>query len=214
MTAALALAGPAGASTLHSGGYQFRTVDNARDLTFNQLLGVNNEGVIAGYFGSGAQGHPNRGYVLLPDGAYRGENFPGSVQTQVTGLNDRGVTVGFWSNMNNANQVNANFGFFAVGGRFHRVNFPTGNNASPQVDQLLGVNDHDVAVGFYTNAQGSNRGYRLRHPHPHVHPGAGAGRPGRPGRPEPDRRGHQQPRRRGRLLRQDLRADRRLPAAR
>ena len=159
VTAALALAGPAGASILHSGGYQFRTVDNARDLTFNQLLGVNNEGVIAGYFGSGAQGHPNRGYVLLPDGAYRGENFPGSVQTQVTGLNDRGVTVGFWSNMNNANQVNANFGFFAVGGRFYRVNFPTGNNASPQVDQLLGVNDHDVAVGFYTNAQGNNRGY-------------------------------------------------------
>ena len=161
VTAALALAGPAGASTLHSGGYQFRTVDNARDLTFNQLLGVNNEGVIAGYFGSGAQHHPNKGYVLLPfgHGNYLNENFPHSVQTQVTGLNDRGVTVGFWSNMNNANMVNANFGFYTVGGRFHTVNFPTGNNASPQVDQLLGVNDHDVAVGFYTNAQGSNRGY-------------------------------------------------------
>ena len=39
------------------------------------------------------------------------------------------------------------------------MNFPTGDNASPQVDQLLGVNDHDVAVGFYTNGQGSNRGY-------------------------------------------------------
>jgi len=24
-------------------GYQFRTVDNAKDVTFNQLLGVNNE---------------------------------------------------------------------------------------------------------------------------------------------------------------------------
>ena len=55
--------------------------------------------------------------------------------------------------------VNNNFGFYSVGGRFYTVNFPTGNNASPQVDQLLGVNDHDVAVGFYTNAQGNNRGY-------------------------------------------------------
>jgi hypothetical protein len=159
MTAALTLAGPAGASTLHPGGYQFRTADNARDLTFNQLLGVNNEGVIAGYFGSGAQGHPNQGYLLMPHRGYLNENFPGSVQTQVTGLNDRGVTVGFWSKMNNANQVNDNFGFFSVGGRFYSVNFPTGNNASPPVDQLLGVNDHDVAVGFYTNAQGNNRGY-------------------------------------------------------
>jgi hypothetical protein len=159
LTAALALAGPAGASTLTSGGYQFRTVDNARDVTFNQLLGVNNEGLIAGYFGSGAQGHPNQGYLLLPNGSYANENFPGSVQTQVTGLNDRGVTVGFWSSMNNANQVNDNHGFYSAGGRFHTVDFPTGNNASPVVDQLLGVNDHDVAVGFYTNAQGSNRGY-------------------------------------------------------
>jgi len=48
--------------------HSFRTVDNAADLTFNQLLGVNNEGVIAGYFGSGAQGHPNMGYQLTPGG--------------------------------------------------------------------------------------------------------------------------------------------------
>ena len=157
MTAALALAGPAGASTMQSSGYQFRTVDNAADLTFNQLLGVNNEGVIVGYFGSGAQGHPNKGYLL--GHAYQNENFPGSVQTQVTGLNDDGVTVGFWSKMNTASMVNDNFGFFSVGGKFYSVNFPTGNNASPPVDQLLGVNDHDVAVGFYTNAQGNNRGY-------------------------------------------------------
>jgi hypothetical protein len=159
LTTGLALAGPAGASTLTSSGYQFQTLNNNRDVTFNQLLGVNNEGVIAGYFGSGAQGHPNQGYLLLPNGSYLNENVPGSVQTQVTGLNDRGVTVGFSSQMNNANQVNDNSGFYAAGGRFHTVNFPTGDNASPPVDQLLGVNDHDVAVGFYTNGQGSNRGY-------------------------------------------------------
>jgi len=158
LTTGLALAGPAGASTLTSSGYQFQTLNNNRDVTFNQLLGVNNEGVIAGYFGSGAQGHPNQGY-LLHNGYFTSENFPGSVQTQVTGLNDRGVTVGFWSGMNNANQVNDNQGFYAAGGRFHTVDFPTGDNASPIVDQLLGVNDHDVAVGFYTNGQGSNRGY-------------------------------------------------------
>ena len=137
-------------------------MNDARDLTFNQLLGINNSGVIAGYFGSGAQGHPNKGYQLfLPygQGNYANENFPGSRQTQVTGLNDNGVTVGFWSTQNTAKMVNNNFGFYATGGQFHTVNFPTGDNASPQVDQLLGVNDHDVAVGFYTNGQGSNRGY-------------------------------------------------------
>ena len=159
---ALGLAAPAFASTQSSSGYHFRTLNDDRDVTFNQLLGINNEGVIAGYFGSGAQGHPNKGYRLyLPygQGNYASENFPGSRQTQVTGLNDLGVTVGFWSTQNNANMVNNNFGFYSADGRYHTVNFPTGDNASPQVDQLLGVNDHDVAVGFYTNGQGGNRGY-------------------------------------------------------
>jgi hypothetical protein len=76
------------------------------DNTFNQLLGVNDEGLIAGYFGSGAAGHPNKGYLLAPRaGAYINENFPHSAQTQVTGLNNTGVTVGFWSSMNNASMV-------------------------------------------------------------------------------------------------------------
>ena len=46
--------------------YRFETLDNAHDVTFNQLLGINDEDLIAGYFGSGAAGHPNKGYLLLP----------------------------------------------------------------------------------------------------------------------------------------------------
>jgi hypothetical protein len=159
----VALAGSASASTLSHASttsYSFRTLDNARDLTFNQLLGVNDEGLIAGYFGSGAQAHPNQGYLLAPRaGAYVNENFLHSVQTQVTGLNNEGVTVGFWSSMNNANMVNDNHGFVDVDGHFRTADFPTGSPAAPPVDQLLGVNDNDVAVGFYTDANGNNHGY-------------------------------------------------------
>jgi hypothetical protein len=143
-------------------GYQFVTLGSHHDRTFNQLLGINNEGVIAGYFGSGAKGHANKGYEILPpyaQGDILNENFPQSVQTQVTGLNDRGVTVGFFSKQNTASMVNNNFGWYAIGGHFHEVNFPTGTPSNPPVDQLLGVNNHDVAVGFFTNASGLNRGY-------------------------------------------------------
>jgi Cu/Zn superoxide dismutase len=144
--------------------YRFATLDNAQDVTFNQLLGINNQGTIAGYLGSGAQGHPNKGYLLFPNygqGNYANENFPGSVQTQVTGLNDRGVTVGFWSSMNNSNMVNDNFGFWERNGKFHAANFPTNATGNPPVDQLLGVNDSDVAVGFWTDANGNNHGYKV-----------------------------------------------------
>ncbi len=144
--------------------YGFRTLDNQADPTFNQLLGINDNGTIAGYFGSGAAGHPNMGYRLLPPhghGSFQSENFPGAAQTQVTGLNNSGVTVGFWSSMNNASLVNDNSGFWARGGQFHNANFPAGAAASPPVDQLLGVNDSGVAVGFWTDANGDNHGYTV-----------------------------------------------------
>ncbi len=144
--------------------YRFETLDNQTDATFNQLLGINQHGVIAGYFGSGAMGHPNQGYLLTApygQGNYRSENWPESVQTQVTGLNDRGVTVGFWSTMNNGGTtpVNDNRGFVSEHGYFIDGDFPTNSPATPPVDQLLGVNDHNIAVGFYNDANGNTHAY-------------------------------------------------------
>ena len=161
----LALAGATRSTALSStvaGSYQVVKLNDARDETFNQLLGINNAGVIVGYFGSGAAGHPNKGYTLVPPFAqhsFLNENFPRAKQTQVTGLNDRGVTVGFWSQQNNASMTDNNFGFYEQNGRFHDVNFPIGDAASPPVDQLLGVNDRGIAVGFFTNNAGLSRGY-------------------------------------------------------
>jgi hypothetical protein len=162
---AVGLAGAASASTVSASqatSYRFETLDNQHDVTFNQLLGINDRGLIAGYFGSGAAGHPNKGYLLQApygQGNYTNENFPGSVQTQVTGLNNRGVTVGFWSNTNMGVGMDANFGWVDVHGQFRNADFPTGDSASPVTDQLLGVNDNDIAVGFWVDGQGNNHGY-------------------------------------------------------
>jgi len=159
-TSSVANAKPAAAA---AGGYQFVTIGSHRDRTFNQILGINNNGRIAAYFGSGAKGHPNKGFTInapYAQGDIKSENFPGSVQTQVTGLNDDGVQVGFYSTQNTASAVNNNFGFY-FNGSFHKVVFPTGNNAKPPVDQLLGVNDHNIAVGFYNNSAGAARGYEF-----------------------------------------------------
>ncbi len=64
--------------------YNITNVINPGDPTFNQLLGINNGGVIVGYFGSGDAGHPNQGYTTTTANlmSFTPENFPGSVQTQ------------------------------------------------------------------------------------------------------------------------------------
>lgn len=160
VASAPAQASPSAPANIH---YHFRTINNANDPTFNQLLGINDKGKIAGYFGSGAQGHPNKGYTVTPPYGqlrFRNQNFPGSKQTQVTGLNTNAIQVGFYSTTNTASGVNDNFGFYSINGKhFHEVSFPTSHPASPPVDQLLGVNNQGLAVGFYMDSKGNSHGY-------------------------------------------------------
>jgi hypothetical protein len=161
-SAASALARPVRSGPA-AAGYSFRTLDDVADQTFNRLLGINNIGHIVGYLGSGTAGHPYRGYILRPPYSqtrYQNIDVPGSVQTQLTGLNDAGVQVGFWAAPDKAGRADTDIGFYLMAARFSPVSFPTFNNASPAVDRLLGVNDHDVAVGFYIDRQGHRHGYR------------------------------------------------------
>lgn len=138
----------------------FKTLDDQADPTFNQLLGINNDGKIAGYFGIGSQTHPNKGYTLnapYGQGNYSNENFLGSFQTQVTGIDSKGSTVGFW-----ADAQGDNFGFTYVNGVFTDVVDPNGLGKAANgmtTEQLLGLNDNKTAVGFWTDASGNNHGF-------------------------------------------------------
>ncbi len=163
-SAHMAHLGRMGAMSRLSAGWTFNTLNNSNDPTFNQLLGINNRGQIGGYFGSGAAGHPNKGYVLnlAPVGStFQNLNFPFIKQTQVIGINDVGVTVGFWSTQNKRNMSDNNFGFYTLNGQFHNVVFPTRNMSKPPVTQLLGVNDHDIAVGFFNGAKGQSHAFEF-----------------------------------------------------
>jgi hypothetical protein len=136
---------------------KFTTLDDNADPTFNQLLGINDNGVIAGYFGSGAAGHPNQGYMINPpysQSNYVNENFPGSVQTQVTAIDDIGNTAGFWVDANGNN-----FGFVEWNGVFTSYKNP--KTGAGTVNQLLGLNNHGTAVGFYVDGGGLSHGYEL-----------------------------------------------------
>ncbi|HEY4044028.1 MAG TPA: hypothetical protein VGM32_19585 [Rhodopila sp.] len=80
----------------------------------------------------------------------------------MTGINDEDTTVGFWSDMNNANMVKNNFGFVDQNGTFTDVVDPLGKGVDNglTVQQLLGVNSKDLAVGFWTDANGNTHGFK------------------------------------------------------
>jgi hypothetical protein len=81
-------------------GYSLSTLDDASDLTFNQLLGINNRGHIAGYFGSGTAGQPryrarSHGFTWTQRHGFTTVDGPaGAVDTTINGVNNAGELVG------------------------------------------------------------------------------------------------------------------------
>lgn len=146
------------ASALH---FEFKTIDNPKDPTFNQLLGINDLGVIVGYFGSGQAGHPNIGYQIDPPyTSYVPNMQPGSVQTQATGINNLGATTGFWSDTNTG--TDANFAFLRLR-NVQNYSYISAINpltaSAPRVSQALGINNNLTVVGFYNDAANASHGY-------------------------------------------------------
>jgi hypothetical protein len=155
----VALAAPSHAMAIPdaSAHYTFTTLGDPKDPTFNQLLGINDFGEIAGYFGSGspATTHPNKGFTVAPysGNLFTNENFTASQQTQVTAINDWGNTVGFY-----ALPSGANYGFLDEDGVTSSVSNPL-TTSKPPVNQLLGINNNGEAAGFYNDAKGNAHAY-------------------------------------------------------
>jgi hypothetical protein len=141
-------------------GYQFLTINDPADppfkgLTFTNLLGINNSDLIAGFYGSGQAKDPNKGFLLTLPNTFMPMNFPGSVQTQMTGLNDTGTAVGYLYTTNGGVPVDNQFGFYEKGGSFFHVDDPKTPTSTPPgiliENQLLGVTNNGLAVGFYNS---------------------------------------------------------------
>jgi hypothetical protein len=174
--AAFAACGAALAPTgVHAAGYSFQTINDPAQppfmgATFTNLMGINSSGgLIAGFYGSGQAGDPNTGFLLtLPTKTFTPDSFPGMPQTQITALNDIGTRTGYTYPTNNGVPVDFQFGFYEKGGAFTMVNNPKTPDCSVSgacdsgvitENQLIGVNNSDLAVGFYNDGHGDSHGY-------------------------------------------------------
>lgn len=126
-------------------------VSSPGDPAFTQLLGINNSGTIAGYYGDGTV-VPNNGFTLTLPNSFSPENFPGAVQTQVVGINSAGDTAGFYVDAGGNTH-----GFMKIGSVFTTVDNP----ASPTFNQLLGLNGSGEAAGYYQLSGGDQFAYTV-----------------------------------------------------
>jgi hypothetical protein len=124
--------------------YSFRNVVfGDPNVSFTQLLGINNNGVIAGYHNF----QQNKGFTLVLPTSFTSENFPNSMMTQVIGINNSVTTDGFY--VDNSGKTH---GFFRTSnGQFTTVDFP-GAQIATEFNQLLSQNDNYQASGYYSNS--------------------------------------------------------------
>ena len=140
------------------------TLDNPGDRNFNQLLGINDAGVIVGYFGDGTV-VANNGYVLVPKNHYAVENFTHlpsgdkASQTQAIGINSRRFPdiVGFYTD----SATNVTHGFLDTNGVQSAIDDPAGSapNVTAPAQNLLGINDFGKAAGFWMDNNGHEHGF-------------------------------------------------------
>ena len=135
--------------------FKFRTIVNPADRTFNEALGINDARTVAGFYGSGAAGHPNQGYTAVPGFSkndFTSEDFPGAVQTQVAAINGSGDTAGVW--MGSSGPIQS---FIDWNGTYTSYSDPDSAGAT----EILGLNDSGIAVGFYVDSSSVRHAFML-----------------------------------------------------
>jgi hypothetical protein len=124
--------------------------DNSRTTT---LRAINDEGVIAGFYGANA----DNGF-LLTEGEFRTVDFPGAVSTLLRGINNLGDLSGTYSLVD----LNADEFGFIIPRRGPPISFklpdPTGTGIV-----VGGINDLRQLVGYYTDGSSTLVGF-LRQP--------------------------------------------------
>jgi hypothetical protein len=154
LASSLLMTGTAAADTAERDNADLHGISFPTDPRFTQLLGINDRGIIAGYHGDeNTEMTPNQGFTLQIDDnkpKFTDENFPGSVQTQVVGIDNAGDTVGFY-----IDSAGATHGFLKP----NEKDAITIDMPGTTFNQLLGINNKGEDAGYFQDAAGLQHAY-------------------------------------------------------
>ncbi len=119
-------------------------------------IGINNEGTIVGTYRlsappAGSYGIPGSSGFILEDGVYSTFDYPNSIGTHPTGINDDGDIVGLWKDANNVLH-----GFLLKDGSFSSIDVPAAIKTYAD-----GINNAGEVVGRYFDSNSVQHGFVL-----------------------------------------------------
>lgn len=142
--------------------YTYSTVDDeGGSTTFNEVLGMNDLGAVVGYYENASF---TRGFTSFPPySSFHTIYYPNSATTVATSTSNDKIIAGYFTQNGKAGTTTLGFirdkGLWATVKDFHT---PKGANT---VNELLGVNNNDIAVGFYVDAYGDDQPYAVASRH-------------------------------------------------
>ena len=141
--------------------FQFKIVDDPNSK-FNQVTGINQLSKVTGVWGGGSGSNISNSYTSQPPYTkFRGINYPGAQGTFVTSLSSNKIIAGYVIDPNNLGGI---WGFVRVNALWTLLEDPSEGTNINAVTEILGMNDSELAVGFYLNASGVKVPFELNVP--------------------------------------------------
>ena len=131
--------------------FKFQTVDDPNSNT-NEVTGINQRGKIVGTYGAGSASNISQSYSSDPPYVkFRKMNYPGAEGTNATSLSTKSLIAGYVTNPSSLNGV---WAFIRTNGIWSLLKDRKQGDGDNAVTKLLGVNNAEYAVGYYTNSSG------------------------------------------------------------
>jgi hypothetical protein len=138
--------------------YSFTTVDNPNSND-NRVTGINNRAKISGVYGGGEYSNIDESYTSqAPYSKFQAVQYSGAQGTYAAALSTGTLVVGY---VIDPSSLAGTWGFVWIQGLWSLLEDPDEGSHSNAVTEILGVNDHSEAVGFYTNGSGKNVPFQL-----------------------------------------------------
>jgi hypothetical protein len=137
--------------------YHFQTVDDPSSST-NAVTGINQLRKIVGVYGAGSASNIPESYTAVPPYTqFRAISYPGQ-GTYATSLTSNKIIAGY---VIQPTSLSGTWSFVRIKGLYTLLEDSNEGAGSNAVTEILGINDSELAVGFYTNNSGTKIPFEL-----------------------------------------------------
>jgi hypothetical protein len=137
--------------------YSYNTIDDeGGSTTFNRVLGMNDLSQVVGYYSGYSI---TRGFTSTPPYTkFKSISYPNSQSSVATSITNNRVIGGYFQDTGHGE---ATLGFQRVKGLWSIIKDIHTPKEPNSINEVLGVNSNDIAVGFYVDAYGVDQAFTV-----------------------------------------------------